>query len=175
MSISVSLHECRFDRVVVVTAVVGFLPVNRLLFVYCVGAYCCSVLREEGNGRQREPDCICTLKLPVITQADKVSPSMQRENKIKMTALEIYSCKIKLRHKNMVLLVFMLQRWQMQCPYHQKQLDNYLHNLMCIYAVQCDVITVSQDKCMLNIKLYGTVIQTNEIWMGRPTQHDPTK
>ncbi len=27
---------------------------------------------------------------------------MQRENKIKMTALEIYSCKIKLRHKNMV-------------------------------------------------------------------------
>ncbi len=21
------------------------------LFVYCVGAYCCSVLREEGNGR----------------------------------------------------------------------------------------------------------------------------
>lgn len=38
-------------RVIVIGSVVGFLPVNRLLFVYCVGAYCCSVLREEGNGR----------------------------------------------------------------------------------------------------------------------------
>lgn len=39
----------------------------------------------------RKADCISTLKLPTITQSDKVSPSMQRENKIKMSALKMYS------------------------------------------------------------------------------------
>lgn len=43
-----------------------------------------------------------------------------------------------------------------------------------VHAVQCDTITVSQFLCMFNLKLCGTGIRANEIWMCGPTQHDHT-
>lgn len=61
---------------------------------------CLSIVPErivvQSGGKKvmggRKGDWISTLKLPAITQSDKVSPSMQRENKIKPSVKNVQDC-----------------------------------------------------------------------------------